>query len=218
VLVRPQGAINLLEVVVRSRIQENTRASGFALIEVLIAVLVLSFGLLGMVGLQASALQNNREARYQSVAVSLAQELAEMMRGNKDIATLTANNPYLGDFSTSPLKPSQPSSCLAVGSSDYPCNRTTEVATAELTDWLARVDASLPGARASICLDSVPYKDGLPQWPCSAAGTDVIVIKLGWSHLSTDAAARDRSVRTNSTSADNRPGVVLPVTAGSTTS
>lgn len=209
-------AAHLLEVVVRSRIQKNRRESGFALIEALIAVLVLSFGLLGMVGLQAGALQNNREARYQSVAVSLAQELAEMMRGNKDVAmeTDTTKNPYLGDFSGTSLR-SASISCLAT----TPCTTKTDVATAELADWLARLDKNLPGARATICLDSKPYDDnkGLPQWTCTGTSTGVIVIKIGWSHLSTDAKVQDRTIRTSSTSDNNKPGVILPVTAGSTT-
>ena len=77
--------------------------AGFTLIEVLVAIVVLSFGLLGMVGLQAASLQANRDARLQSTAVVLARELAEMMRGNKDQALLGTNNPYLiGDLS-SPL-------------------------------------------------------------------------------------------------------------------
>ncbi|GAA4330309.1 type IV pilus modification protein PilV [Variovorax defluvii] len=199
----------------QARNQGNKGASGFALIEVMIALLVLSFGLLGMVGLQARALQNNREARYQSIAVSLAQELAEMMRGNKDVAMLAAHNPYLGDFSASPLKPSDASNCRLTG--DSPCASPTDVAVAELTDWLARVDVSLPGARASVCLDSAPYStSGLPQWPCTASpGSDTVVIKIGWTQLSTDARALDRSIRTDS--AGSRPGIVLPVTAGSTT-
>ncbi|GAC1355126.1 MAG: hypothetical protein NVSMB34_08010 [Variovorax sp.] len=82
----------------------------------LVAIVVLSFGLLGMVGLQAAAMQNNRDARLQSTAVNLARELAEMMRGNKNVALLATANPYLGDFSTSPLAPAAPSYCLAAGS------------------------------------------------------------------------------------------------------
>lgn len=200
----------------RSSILGRNPTSGFSLIEVLVALVVLSFGLLGMVGLQATALQNNREARLQSVAVTLARELAEMMRGNKDVAMLTTANPYLGDFSSSPLAPADPSSCLSLGSS---CTNTADVAKAELTDWLARVSDSLPGARVSICADSAPYSSsGLPQWACTAGGgTDVIVVKIGWTHLSTKASEQDRHIRTTSTSADNRPRVVLPVTAGSTT-
>jgi type IV pilus assembly protein PilV len=206
----------LLEAVVRSSIQRRRRASGFSLIEVLVALLVLSFGLLGMVGLQAMALQNNREARLQSVAVDLARELAEMMRGNKNVALLDTSNPYVGDFSSSPLAPAQVSSCLSVGSS---CASATLVANAEMTDWLARVDANLPGARVKICSDMAPYtSDGLPQWACNAgAMSDLLVIKIGWSHLSTNAEQQNRTIRATATSSENRPGVIVPVTAGSAT-
>ena len=40
--------------------------------------MVLSFGMLGIVGVQAFALQSNREARLQSHAVNLARELADL--------------------------------------------------------------------------------------------------------------------------------------------
>ncbi|WP_232073166.1 type IV pilus modification protein PilV [Variovorax sp. RA8] len=200
----------------QSSIQPRRRASGFSLIEVLVALLVLSFGLLGMVGLQAMALQNNREARLQSVAVDLARELAEMMRGNKNVAMLDASNPYIGDFSSAPLAPATTSSCLSVGSS---CANTTLVANAEMTDWLARVGEDLPGARVKICSDTAPYTgDGLPQWDCTAGATnDLLVIKIGWSHLSTNAAEQSRTIRATAARDENRPGVIVPVTAGSTT-
>ena len=200
---------------VQSSIQRRRRASGFSLIEVLVALLVLSFGLLGMVGLQAMALQNNREARLQSVAVDLARELAEMMRGNKNVALLNTANPYIGDFS-SPLAPATVSDCLSVGSS---CASAMLVANAEMTDWLTRVDENLPGARVKICSDTAPYNDdGLPRWDCAAGATnDLLVIKIGWSHLSTNAAEQSRTIRTTATRDENRPGVIVPVTAGSTT-
>ncbi|KWT84371.1 type IV pilus modification protein PilV [Variovorax sp. WDL1] len=200
---------------VQSSIQRRRRASGFSLIEVLVALLVLSFGLLGMVGLQAMALQSNREARLQSIAVDLARELAEMMRGNKNIATLATSNPYIGDFSA-PLTPATVSDCLSVGSS---CASPTLVAHAEMTDWLARVAEILPGARVKVCLDTAPYDDnGLPRWECKASTTnDLLVIKIGWSHLSTKADQQDRTIRATATDGTSRPGVILPVTAGSTT-
>lgn len=200
----------------QSSIQRRRRASGFSLIEVLIALLVLSFGLLGMVGLQAMALQNNREARLQSVAVDLARELAEMMRGNKSVAMLDTANPYVGDFSSSPLAPPTTDICLSVGSS---CASATQVANAEMTDWLARVDTNLPGARVKICSDTAPYTGaGLPQWDCTAGTTnDLLVIKIGWSHLSMKTGEQDRTIRATDTGDTNRPGVILPVTAGSTT-
>lgn len=184
-------------------------AAGFTLIEVLVAIVVLSFGLLGMVGLQAASLQANRDARLQSTAVVLARELAEMMRGNKDQALLGTNNPYLiGDLS-SPLGAPTASYCLSIGQN---CGADkTAVAQAELTDWLARVDDALPGARVSICRDSAPYgADGTAVWACTSTDTsDPILVKIGWSRPSTKTG--DTTVNQAS-----QPSIILPVTPGST--
>lgn len=55
---------------------------GFALTEVLVAVLVLSIGILGIAGLQMQSLQSNNDALHRSEALWLAQELVERMRAN----------------------------------------------------------------------------------------------------------------------------------------
>lgn len=192
----------------------NTR--GFTLIEVLVAIIVFSFGLLGMVGMQAFALQANREARLQSQATSLARELAEMMRGNKQIAVLTttASNPYLGTYAAGSLTPSTASYCLSVGSS---CSSTADVASAQMTDWLARVDATLPGARISVCLDGAPYdSNGLPQWSCTpSTANEIIFIKIGWTQSGTDRSKTGTAAFNQSSDANSHPNLVLPVTSGS---
>ena len=188
---------------------------GFSLVEVLISVIILSFGLLGMVGLQAAALQSNKEARLQSTAMTQATELAEMMRGNKDVGLLTTANPYMGDF-TSPLTPNTSAYCLNVAISTTPCASTSTIADAQMTEWLSRVDAELPGARVTICVDAAPYDvSGLPTWTCGApaAGlTAPTVIKIGWSRGSTNRAALGADAIDRAT----RPAIVLTITPGST--
>ena len=94
------------------------------MLEVLVALLGLSFGLLGMVGMQAASLQSNRDARLQSSAVLLTRELADMMRGNKSVSVKTSDNPYLGSFS-SPLTSPHPSYCLNVGLDTARCTVST---------------------------------------------------------------------------------------------
>ena len=59
----------------------NCAQKGFSLIEILVSIVILSFGLLGIVGLQASSMKANREARLQSTGVKLAEEIAELIRG-----------------------------------------------------------------------------------------------------------------------------------------
>ena len=186
-------------------------ARGFSLVEVLVSIVVLSFGLLGMVGMQAAALKSNREARLQSSGVVLARELAEMIRGNKAVGVLTgAANPYLGAFSSTPLVANTPLYCLSVSSAV--CADATAVANAQMTEWLARVDAELPGAKVTVCYDSAPYNaNGIPQWPCGTAAGGVITVKIGWTRGSTDRAAIGASALDVATT----PAVIFPITAGS---
>lgn len=184
------------------------RQTGFSLVEILISIVILSFGVLGMVGLQGVALQVNRDAHLQSTAVSLARELAEMMRGNKDVGLLASGNPYLGAF-ISPLTPPLASYCLSVDSAT--CGTPADIARAEITEWLARVDRELPGARVTTCLDTKPFDtEGKPQWICSAGAGAAVHIKIGWTRSSTDRS------RGNITPVDLalRPAVVVPVTPG----
>ena len=201
------------------------RQRGFSLIEVLVSIVVLSFGMLGMVGLQAAALQANREAKYQSAAVNLARELSDMMRGNKKVATDSgAVNPYLGSF-TAPLAAATPTYCLNVTPAS-PCSAVPEtvvgannatqqqvaIANAQMTEWLARVDAELPGARVVVCYDATPFDaSGLPQWACSNSG-DTAIVKLGWTRGSTNRSNTGAAALEKATV----PSVVLPLSAGTT--
>ena len=56
--------------------------SGFTLIEVLIAMLVLAVGLLGLAGMQATGIRNNLSAYNRSLATQLAYDMADRMRSN----------------------------------------------------------------------------------------------------------------------------------------
>ena len=180
---------------------------GFSLLEVLISVIILSFGVLGMVGLQATALQANRDARLQSTASSLARELAEMMRGNR-VVTSQSSNPYLNDF-TAPLTPVTASYCLNA-SATTACADATAVANAQMTEWLARVKAELPGAHVKVCVDAAPIaSSGYPTWDCATGTNPTTFIKIGWTRGSTD-----RSSGSTPLDAATRPSIVFPVAPG----
>ena len=187
--------------------ERSSNSRGFSLLEVLISIVILSFGLLGMVGMQAAALKANKEARIQSVATVLARELAEMMRGNKDIRLLTSNNPYLGNFTSTPTL----SYCLGVGNTA--CANTTAIAQAQITEWLARVNEQLPGARVTVCYDASPFdSNGVPEWACTDSG-NTIAIKIGWTQGSTNTGLTGSSALEKATT----PSVVVPLSLGSAT-
>lgn len=189
----------------------TARDAGFSLVEVLVSIVILSFGLLGMVGMQAASMQSNRDSRAQSAAVVLARELSESIRGNKaEGIKVAANNPYVGAF-TSPLTAATPSYCLNVATGTAACTSPADIANAQMTEWLGRVDNELPGARVAVCFDSDPFDSaGRPRWACNGTGS-ILVVKIGWTRGSTDKsksgnAALERAVI---------PSVTLPVTAGS---
>ncbi len=73
----------------RTRIQFLTRArrtkqTGASLLEVLIAILIMSFGITGIALLMSTTIQHNKTSQYQMVAWHIATQLAESMRANTD--------------------------------------------------------------------------------------------------------------------------------------
>jgi type IV pilus assembly protein PilV len=61
----------------------NKYQSGFTLLEVLVAIVILSLGLLGLAGLQAATLRNNQIAYYRAIAVQQTYDLADRIRANQ---------------------------------------------------------------------------------------------------------------------------------------
>lgn len=216
-----------------SHLRPHSLHRGFSLIEVLISIIVLCFGILGMVGLQAASLQANREARLQATAVRLAEEMAEMMRSNKSTAVALTNNPYMFDVNSGSTLTA--TTCgLPGGSGD--CTTGELVAKRDVYEWLTRAvvglknssgavttPPELPGARVVICQDNAPYdSSGLPRWTCSGSG-GTLVLKIGWirANILRGASGSDA---TNTSEANTgafdkalRPAVTFSVTPGSTT-
>lgn len=58
------------------------RVQGFSLIEVLIALLLLAFGLLGLGFLQVMNVRYTQSAQHRTMATNLASEVLDMMRSN----------------------------------------------------------------------------------------------------------------------------------------
>ncbi len=187
------------------------KAAGSTLIEILVSIVILSFGLLGMAGLQATALRNNREARLQASAVRLATDLAERMRGNPAVALRRGpgSNPYL-QSRTRAAPTGATADCVAAR-----CTTPDQVAAWDIGEWLQRVfapESGLPDARVTVCFDDRPYDgDGLPVWRCSGTG-DILQIKLGWRRASTDRSRTGGTAFDRVDDADSRPSVSVPVT------
>jgi len=80
---------------VKSPIKRKTQR-GTTLVEVLVALVVLSVGLLGIAALQMTSLRNNRGAHLRSQAQVLAYDIADRMRANRNVALANAYVVALG--------------------------------------------------------------------------------------------------------------------------
>ncbi|GAC1620856.1 MAG: hypothetical protein NVS9B10_03030 [Nevskia sp.] len=119
--------------------------AGVTLIEVLVAVVVLSVGVLGLAGLQVFGLQQGQAGYERSQATLLAYEIADRMRAERLQAAAGAFALSAGASGlTAPAKDCTASVCGAA-----------ELAAWDLYDWDRRVRSLLPGGRARIaCIDS----------------------------------------------------------------
>lgn len=102
---------------------------GFTLIEVLVSVLIFSFGIIGLVGVQATAIKMSTDAQQRAEATFLADQLlARMLISDPTTATTFAHNPS----GTTPCAPTVAASTNAV-----------------VTEWLAEVASTFPRTTAN---------------------------------------------------------------------
>lgn len=80
-----------------SSTQHRTQNKGFTLIEVMVALLVLSIGLLGLAALQATSLKTNHGAYTRGQAIFLAYDIMDRMRANRTEAMAQAYNRDFND-------------------------------------------------------------------------------------------------------------------------
>jgi type IV pilus assembly protein PilV len=62
--------------------QSHTKQKGMALLEAMIAIVLFSIGVIGLMGLQANMIKNNTDAKLRSEASFLAQQTLGTMWGN----------------------------------------------------------------------------------------------------------------------------------------
>lgn len=73
------------------------QSRGLTLVEILIALLVLSIGLLGLAGLQTMSLKFNTSAYHRTQATALAYDMADRMRANRQAALNNEYNTAFGE-------------------------------------------------------------------------------------------------------------------------
>jgi type IV pilus assembly protein PilV len=152
------------------------------MIEVLIAAIVLSIGLLGIAGLQAQSLRKNQSALMRSQASILAYDMADRMRANMPAVNAGAYH-------------------LPVAATNADCTTTTGCTPAQLAqhgaaEWNAEISQSLPGGEGVVCLDSDPLSaagTSAANSDCDNAGS-IYAIKIWWDDDRDSATPNQRFV------------------------
>lgn len=123
------------------------RQHGFSMIEVLIAVLILSFGISSIGMMMLTTLQNTRGAALRGKAVALAQDMAERIRAN-----------YAGrEFYDTSVTTGANKTCFETGATAASDCSPHELAQHDIFQWrqmLADTVAGLPDANASVTRDT----------------------------------------------------------------
>lgn len=135
-----------------SVIHHATRQWGFTLLEVLVALLVISIGLLGIAGMQALAINNTSVARVQSLAALQAASLASAMQANEafwalngSLAATDVNGAVLSDATLN---------SQAVDCSTAVCS-PVQMAGWDVKQWGQDLANMLPGGSGRIICNNV---------------------------------------------------------------
>jgi type IV pilus assembly protein PilV len=113
------------------------KQSGFTLLEVLVAMLVLAIGLLGLAGLMASSMRNNLSASHRTQATWMAYDIVDRMRSNRAGAVTGGYATAMGTAAT----------C----STAFP---TGTIPAQDIAAWKNQLACSLPAGNGSIAVDT----------------------------------------------------------------
>lgn len=168
----------------------GTSQSGVMLLEALIAILIFSLGILGVVGLQASAISSVHDAKFRTDAGLLANEL---------IGQMWAQHTHL---EVGGVTPGQRLRTAFEGDGDSAGGPVTDGA--RFTAWKTRVNDILPGVagapptvvigRASVCdfSDTTDANLGVPELNNQSATSTRVCVTVRWQ---TPKEATPRSYR-----------------------
>jgi type IV pilus assembly protein PilV len=117
--------------------------NGFALFEVLVAVVILSIGLLGLAGLQVTGQRNNHSAYLRSQAVFLAYDMMDRMRAN--MRGVTA-----GDYNSISGIPADPG-CVTTGCTP------AQLAQYDAYEWNTLMAQQLPSGQGTVAAAGTLY-------------------------------------------------------------
>ena len=189
-------------------------AAGFTMLEALVAIVVLAFGVLGVANLLIKSFRFAQQSSYDIVALQIANDMADRMRANDSLTnTGTYDNFDTGSGSGTVSDGNNPYVTPCAGASSA-CAALT--AAFDKAEWVRQVQAGLPGGRAVVCRDATAFDNNAGyDWPCAAAPAGAaatpLVVKIGWVSRFTDTGGTDVPTGTKMADSRDAKGVAKPL-------
>jgi type IV pilus assembly protein PilV len=143
------------------------RCLGMTLVESLVALVVLSVGMLGVAGLMLTGISSNRSALYRTQAVNLVTDMADRIRANANARIAYDSLGYGG-------APAQRDCAPSFGDAGANCT-IAQLAEDDLARWMQSVRTALPGFRGA------PARGDVLVIPAGFAGQpDTYRINVRW--------------------------------------
>lgn len=159
--------------------RRRARGGGFSLVEVLVALIVLSVGLLGIAKMQALALASTAVASRRALAAVEANSIADSMHVNRGFWANTNASGLIVTITGTTVSITNPGPTGTEGpvlpyvdcSTAFPCDGPT-VAGYDLQEWANALSALLPGDQATISCNTTDPIDCMVtvQWSEQAIG------------------------------------------------
>lgn len=130
-----------------SHLAHTSSNRGFTLIEVLVALVVLSIGLLGLAALQLTSLQFNTNSDLRTQATVAAYDIIDRMRSNR--TGFAANDYHVPTASDAATKISDYAACGSSCACDTSECNASNLALYDLHQWYDMTDTQLPGSLAN---------------------------------------------------------------------
>jgi type IV pilus assembly protein PilV len=151
----------------RALIHAAHRARGMSLVEVLVALLVLSVGMLGIAVMFVQSVRNSRTAILRTQAVNLVSDMADRVRANANAQEAYDTDQYSGDPRTR--------SCAPEGESSGRNCDVAELAEDDLARWRTALQRSLPALRDAPATAEVHYVA-----PAAEGEPEHYTIRVAW--------------------------------------
>jgi len=150
-----------------TKMQTSRKQQGFLMLEVLVAIVVLSIGMLGILGVILNSLKFTTSSNYRTIAAQQSYAMAETMRAS--VINILAYNNVATPTGSVDCMTSPPGAA---------CTTSAQVASNDVFMWNARLQAMLPIGRGVVCQDSAAGAGAAGSFACT--GTGQFVVKVCW--------------------------------------